>query len=224
MSGRHSRAAARARAGARSDRASRDSGDRASLGGLGRPSAVAFADGSQAIFREEALASHASGAARPDAEIWLGQPWLRWLYLVALGLVAAGVALTVVARTAQESDGTAIVTEPGGQFAALLPVGVTADLTHVSGLALVLAEPRSRRVTIAGARIQLADPALARQAGLAAPDQPSVLLTGRLAGAQAQQPHGRTITPVALVVRSQAVGAVIVREFEVMLGTRQAGS
>jgi len=150
--------------------------------------------------------SHSGAGQAPDAEIRLGEPWLRWLYLLALGLVAAGIALALTARTADESYGTAVVTEPGGQFTALLPVAAVSGLAHARGLAVVLD----------GSRSQLAPPA-----------QPSILLTGRLAPGAVTPPSGRTgrlVTSMALVLQSEPVGAIVVREFEVMLGTRQAGS
>jgi hypothetical protein len=173
---------------------------------------------------------HLAGGPGSVAEIRLGEPWLRWLYLLALALVAAGIALLVFVRTAPQSDGTAVITEPGGQFAALLPVAAATDLTdltsaaHPGSLAVVLAVPRSGQVHIAGARVQLAAPALVSRAGLAQPDQPSILLTGRLQPGEIPGGLGRLTTPVALVVQSVPVGAIVGEEFEVMLGTRAAGS
>jgi hypothetical protein len=150
---------------------------------------------------------------------------MSWLYRLALVFVAAGVALTVTARTAQQSDGTAVVTQPGGRFAALLPVATIPDLIQAGGLALVLNGSPPIRVT--GPQVRLADPSLIRQAGLAQPSQPSVLLTGRLAPSPVPQlaaGSGRVITSVSLVIRSEPVGAIVVREFEVMLGKGGNGS
>ena len=218
MSGRHSRAAPRGRsASPRSPAAASP----------GRPGSIPFAGSGRTIFREEALVSHSGAGQAPDAEIRLGEPWLRWLYLLALGLVAAGIALALTARTADESYGTAVVTEPGGQFSALLPVAAVSGLAHARGLAVVLDGSRSQPVSITGARVRLADPGLVRKAGLAPPAQPSILLTGRLAPGAVTPPSGRTgrlVTSMALVLQSEPVGAIVVREFEVMLGTRQAGS
>jgi hypothetical protein len=173
-----------------------------------------------AIFRAEALDARSGGAQRPSAPISLGEPWLRWLYLAALALVAAGIALIGTVSTAEQSYGTAVVTEPGGRFAALLPIAVVPDLGHARALHVMLGSHRDVRLT--DARLQLADASNARYAGLAAPSQPSVLLTAHLpAGAAPDRLRGG-LTSVAIVLGDEAVGAVVVREFEVMLGTRQA--
>jgi hypothetical protein len=190
-----------------------------------RPSTAAFAPGTRSIFRAQALASHAGGAQAADADIRLGEPWLRWLYLLVLALVAAGIALLLTVRTAEENYGTGVVTEPGGYFAALLPVAAAPDIAAGHQVAVELSVPASRQVSITRARLQLADATLARQAGLTPPAEPSILLTGRIApSALARHFSGRTMTPVAVVVRSQPLGSIVVREFEVMLGTREAGT
>lgn len=177
------------------------------------------------IFRAEALESRARGAEIPEVVLRLGAPWLRWLYGLALGLVAAGVVLAVTARTPEESYGTAVLTEPGGRFAALLPVAAIGDLSQHSGpMAAVLAvSARPVRITIT--RVQLASPAAARQAGLASPVQLSVLLTGRLAAGSAVRPGGRRVrTTMALVVGSKTVGSIMLGELAVMFGKNEAGS
>jgi hypothetical protein len=191
-----------------------------------RPAGPASAAGSvpgPAIFRAEALDARSGGAQRPGVPIRLGEPWLRWLYLVALALVAAGAVLICTVSTAEQSDGTAVVTEPGGRFAALLPIAVLPDLGHARTLHVVLGSRGGVRLT--HARLQLADASNARHAGLAAPSQPSVLLTGRLpAGAALPTTDGTRsrLTSVAIVISNEPVGAVVAAEFEVMLGTRQA--
>src|SRR5580700_2017958 len=191
-----------------------------------RPAGPASAAGSvpgPAIFRAEALDARSGGAQRPGVPIRLGEPWLRWLYLVALALVAAGAVLICTVSTAEQSDGTAVVTEPGGRFAALLPIAVVPDLGHARTLNVVLGSRGGVRLT--HARLQLADASNARHAGLAAPSQPSVLLTGRLpAGAALPTTDGTRsrLTSVAIVISNEPVGAVVAAEFEVMLGTRQA--
>jgi hypothetical protein len=215
VSGRHSRPAA----GARHGRAV------AAPTSPSRASPVAFAPGARSIFRAQALASHAGGAEPADADIRLGEPWLRWLYLLVLALVAAGIALLLTVRTAEENYGTAVVSEPGGYFAALLPVAAIPDIGVGHAVAAELSGPTARKVSITGARVQLASASLARRAGLAPPAQPSVLLTGRVAANALPRPaRGRTMTPVALVVTSEPLGSIVAEEFEVMLGTRQAGT
>jgi hypothetical protein len=216
VSGRHSQAAGRP-----------GPARRPAASGPGRPAPGPVGGRDRTIFRDEALISHSGASQSPDAEIRLAEPWLRWLYRLALGLVAAGIALIMTARTAEESYGTAVVTEPGGQLAALLPVGAAPELARARGLAVVLDTSRAGQVSVTGARAQLADPGAVRRAGLAQPAGPSILLTGRLAPGALGPPSGRKrrlTTPMALVLRSEPVGAVVVREFEVMLGMRTAGS
>jgi hypothetical protein len=176
----------------------------------------------EAIFRAEALESHARGAEVPEVALRLGARWLQWLYLLCLGLVAAGVAVTLTARTPQESFGSAVVTEPGGHFAALLPAAAVPDLTHRGGnVAIELGvSPRPVRVTIT--QLRLATPQLAARAGLASPAQLSVLLTGELASGSGVRP-GEVHTSMTLVVGSQTVGSVLLGELEVMFGNSGAG-
>lgn len=185
----------------------------------GRPFPALSARRGRTIFRDEALQARSRGTETPDVEARLDAPWIGRLYRLALAFVALGVALTVTARTAQQSDGTAVVSEPGGRFAALLPVATIPDLIHASGLALVL--DGSPPIGVTGAQVRLAYPSLIAHAGLAQPSQPSILLTGRLAPGPVPQlavSTRRRITSVALVIRSEPVGAIVVREFEVMLG------
>jgi hypothetical protein len=177
------------------------------------------------IFRAEALESRARGADIPDVGLRLGAPWLRWLYALALGLVAAGVLLAVTARTPEESYGTAVVSEPGGQFAALLPVAAAGDLSRGGGPVTALLDVSTRPVRITITRLRLASPALAQQAGLTRPAQLSILLTGRLAPGTEVRPGGdRVRTPMALVVGSKTVGSIVLGELEVMFGKGGAGS
>jgi hypothetical protein len=211
MSGRHVRGAARTtRPAAARPPAPRSPGD----DGFG-----------PAVFREEALISHAGGGQDGDVEIHLGQHWLRWLYRLSLGLAAAGIALALTASTSPESDGTAAVTEPGGDFAALLPVAAIPDVARVREVTVKLPAPGSQ-VRVRVTRMRLASPELARQAGLPPPAEPSILLTGRLAPGVVPPPGpgGRRVTPVALVLSSETVGAIVAREFEAVIWIREAGS
>lgn len=178
------------------------------------------------VFREEALVSHAGGGQDGDVRIRLGRPSLRWLYRLSLGLAAAGIVLALTARTTPESDGTAAVTEPGGGFAALLPVAAVPDLAR-SGEVTVMLPASGRQVRVRVTRMRLAAPGLARQAGLPPPAGPSILLTGRLAPGTAPPPGpggGRLVTPMALVLPSETVAAIVGREFEAVIGIREAGS
>lgn len=177
------------------------------------------------VFREEALVSHAGGGQDAGVEIRLGRRWLRRLYRLSLGLAAAGIVMALLARTTPESDGTAAVSEPGGGFAALLPVAAVADLAQVRSATVLLRAPGwQARVRVT--RMRLAQPGLARQAGLPPPAEPSILLTGRLAPGAVPPPGqgGRLVSPVALVLPSETVGDIVAREFEAVIGIREARS
>ena len=200
------------------------------------PAQAAGRDGT--IFRGEALESRARDLRAPEIEIHLGTAWIRRLYRLALGLVAAGIVVVMTARTAQCDYGTAVITEPGDRFAALLPVAALPDLARSRDLDVVLELPRSRAVRVTRAQVRLADPNLVRRAGLAPPAQPSILLTGRLAAgagtgvggaardgtaAWAGRAAGK-ITPMKVIVGSEPVATLLADEFQVMLGIRGAGS
>lgn len=201
-----------------------------------RPSQAAGRDGT--IFRGEALESRARDQRAPEIEIHLGTAWIRRLYRLALGLVAAGIVVVITARTAQCDYGTAIIKEPGDRFAALLPVAALPDLARSRDLNVVLELPRSRAVRVTWAQVRLADPNLVRQAGLAPSAQPSILLTGRLTAGTGAKVSGaardgaaawagraaRKITPMKVIVGSEPVATLLADEFQVMLGTRGAGS
>ena len=210
MSGRHVRGAGRTRTAAARPPARRPPADNRS---------------GPTVFREEALESHAGGGQEADVEIRLGQHWLRWLYRLSLGLAAAGVALALTARTTPESDGTAAVTEPDGGFAALLPVAAVPDLARAREVTVLL-PAAGRQVRVRVTRMRLAAPQLARQAGLPVPAEPSILLTGRLAPGAVPPPGqgGRLVTPMALVLPSETVGAIVAGEFEAVIGIREAAS
>lgn len=171
------------------------------------------------------MQARSRGSETPNVESRLGAPWISWLYRAALASVAAGLVLAVTARSVQESDGTAAVSRPDARLAALLPLATVPDLMHASAVTVALDGSPPIRVT--GAQVRLAEPSLVRQAGLAQPSQPCLLLTGRLAPSavlRLKGRSGRVITPVALVIGSQPVGAIVVDEFEVMLGKDGTGS
>lgn len=145
---------------------------------------------------------------------------------MTLALVAGGVALIFVARASEASFGTATVSEPSGQFTALLPATALGDLSQARSLRVVLPGNKSQSVPVARLRTRLATDSAVRRAGLARPAEPSVLLTGRvaLAGLPAALAHrGRFVTSVALILRSQPIADVLTRELAVILGQREAG-
>ena len=141
--------------------------------------------------------------------------------------MAVGTALALTATTAQESRGAAVVTGPGGEFAALLPVAVVHDVEQARGLTVMLPGTGSRPLRVMATRVRLATPGPVLQAGLREPAEPSMLLTGRLAPSAVLPTAGsgeRLVTPMTLVLRSEPVGAIVIREFEVMIGMQRAGS
>jgi hypothetical protein len=215
VSGGHRRTRARPRSGPTPSR---------TRPGRSWPAQAAGRDGT--IFRGEALESRARDRRAPEIEIHLDTAWIRRLYRLALGLVAAGIVVVMTARTAQCDYGTSVITEPGDRFAALLPAAALPDLTRSRDLDVVLELPSSRAVRVTRAQVQLAAPNLVRRAGLAPPAQPSILLTGRLtAGTAASAAQAaRKITPMKVIVGSEPVAALLADEFQVMLGIRGAGS
>jgi hypothetical protein len=186
------------------------------------PAQAAGRDGT--IFRGEALESRARDRRAPEIEIHLDTAWIRRLYRLALGLVAAGIVVVMTTRTAQCDYGTAIITEPGDRFAALLPVAAVPDVARSRNLDVVLELPRSRAVRVTWAQVRLANPNVVRQAGLAPPAQPSILLTGRLTAGTGAEVSVAKITPMKVIVGSEPVATLLAGEFQVMLGIRGAGS
>jgi len=102
VSGGHRRTRARPRSGPTPSR---------TRPGRSWPTQAAGRDG--AIFRGEALESRARDRRAPEIEIHLDTAWIRRLYRLALGLVAAGIVVVMTARTAQCDYGTSVITEPG---------------------------------------------------------------------------------------------------------------
>ena len=138
---------------------------------------------------------------------------------------AINYAVTLLGKS-RSSFGTAAVSEPAGQFTALLPATALGDLHQARSLRIVLPGNRWRAVPVARLRMRLATDSAVRRAGLAPSAEPGILLTGRVAlarlpGALAQ--HGRFVTSVALVLRSQPIAGVLARELAVIFGQREAG-
>src|SRR5207244_11179636 len=129
----------------------------------------------------------------------------------------------LMVRTTPESDGTAAVTEPGGDFAALLPVAAVPDLGRAREV-IVMLPAAGRQVRVRVTRMRLAAPDLARRAGLPPPAGPSVLLTGRLAPGTVPPPGAgaRRDTPMARVLPPVAVGDIVARDVEAGIGHREA--
>ena len=177
----------------------------------------------EAIFRAEALEFRARGRDARGGVIRLGSRWIRWAYRATLLLVLAAVASTWFIRTGESTTGPAVVDGPAGTLTALLPAVVAPDLTRSHGLTFAL--PDGRSVRVVGLRVQLADNAAIRAAGLTPLSQPAILVTGRLvpgpvAASAARDPRLRT--QVSVVLRSESLAGVLARQFRAMLGQGSA--
>jgi hypothetical protein len=177
----------------------------------------------EAIFRLEALEFRARGHDAPGRVFRLGNQWIRWTYRAALLLVLAAVASTWIIRTGESAAGPAVVDWPAGTVTALLPAVVAPDLARSQGITVALPDGRSARVV--GLRVRLADATAIRAAGLAPLSQPAILVTGRLAPSSAAASADREPplrTEVTVVLRSESLAEVLVRQFRAMLGQRTA--
>jgi len=102
---------------------------------------------------------------------------------------------------------------------ALLPAVVAPDLAGAQRLTFAL--PDGRSVRVAGLRVQLADPAVIRAAGLVPLSQPAILVTGRLVPGSAPASADREPPPrteVTVVLRSESLADVLARQFRAILG------
>lgn len=173
--------------------------------------------GSRAIFRKEALEFHARGKDTEGAVVRLGAAWIRWCYRATIAIVAAGVAAVALTQVKQASDGSAVINPASGRFAALFPAATVQALPEAKGLGFVLPEGGLRRFHVAGMRVTLATAKAVTRAGLAAPRQPSILLTGRLVGPVAPA-AGRLHAGAVVILPTTSLAAVLGQEVRAMLG------
>ena len=173
--------------------------------------------GGDPIFRQQAVAAHLRGGDQQGRAVRLDRWWLRWAFWVTLALVVAGAAAVVRSPAGQSSSGPAVVDSRSGQFAAMFPVAVAAELPGATRLDLILSGAGPRPVQIRTLRLRLATAAAARQAGLTPPAQPSILLTGRL---PAPPPvlAGAVHASAVLRMPSRSLAAVLGGELRTMLG------
>jgi hypothetical protein len=176
------------------------------------------ATGSRAIFRKEALEFHARSRDLAGGVVRLGGPWLRWLYRLTIALVLAGAAGVVLIPARQSSSGPAVIDPGSGWFAALFPVAVAPELATAQGLSFALPGAGLRPLRVTGVHVTLATAASAARAGLTAPGQPSILLTGRLLAGERPGPGRRLRTGAVLVLPARPLAAVLGQELRVMLG------
>jgi hypothetical protein len=172
-----------------------------------------------AIFRQEALEFRGRGRGTSGGVVRLGARWIRWTYLIAFVLLAAVAASMWMIRTDESASGPAVVDGRTGTVAALLPAVAGADVPSWQGLTITL--PDGRSVRVSNLHAQLADAAAIREAGLAPPTQPAILVTGRLdpgapAGLAARNAHLET--QASVVLRSESLADVLSRQFNAMLG------
>ena len=173
----------------------------------------------EAIFRLEALQLRTRGRDALGGVIRLGSRWIRWAYRTTLVLVLAAAASMWFIHTGETTAGPAMLDGPAGTVTALLPAVVAPDLAGAQGL--ILALPGGRSVRVIDLRVQLADAAAIRAAGLVPPSQPAILVTGRLApglaGASAER-ESAVPTVVTVVLRSASLADVLARQFRAILG------
>jgi hypothetical protein len=173
----------------------------------------------EAIFRREALEFRTRGHDARGGVVRLGSRWMRWTYRATLVLVLAAVASMWVIRTGESTAGPAVVDGPAGTVTALLPAVVAPDLASSQGFTFVF--PDGRPVRVVGLRVQLADAAAIRAAGLAPLSQPAILVTGRLEPGAAAATEERQLplrTEVSVVLRSESLAEVLAGQFGAMLG------
>jgi hypothetical protein len=178
----------------------------------------------EALFRAEALEHRARGRDGPGGVLRLGGRWLRRSYWLTLALVVAGTALAATIRTSESTTGPAVVDLRTGRFSSLVPAAVAVEIPRA----------RTARLELPGGAVAVkvlrAKPVGAgtRVAGLPASRQAAILLSGRLATAGSSTRAGAGVAHrrarMTIVLRSERVGAVLIRQFKGMLGDGGAGA
>ena len=177
--------------------------------------------GRDGLFRTEALEYRARGRDAPGGVVRLGARWLRWSYRLLLALVVAAVVLAGLLHTRESTTGPAAVDLRGRTFSALLPAAVAAELPTARAARLDLP---GGAVPVEVLRAKPVEPNT-RIRGLPGPEQPAVLLSGRLVRAPAATAAAapRLTTRMTVVLRSERVGAVVVRQLKGMISRGGAG-
>lgn len=176
----------------------------------------------EALFRDEALEFRARSRETSGTVVRLGAPWIRWSYRLALALVAVGVALAASLRTTTSANGSALVNGTDATFSALVPAVVAPDLGSAEAMRIELRTPGSPtfEARVTGATAVAPNAAVA---GLPRPDEPAILLRGRVTtpGGQASSlPRERDVPARAtIVLRSERVGEVVLRQLREMFGS-----
>lgn len=129
------------------------------------------------LFRKEALEFRARGRDTPGGVIRLGGRRFRLLFRLLIVLVVTGLVLAAVLGTRESTTGPAVVSMAGRSFSALLPAAVAPELSSAHAVYLEL-PGGAARVRVLGAK--LVEPGDAERAGLPAPKQAAILLSGSL--------------------------------------------
>jgi hypothetical protein len=133
------------------------------------------------LFRREAV-EYSSRPRGPGAVLRIGAPWVRWLFWVALALVAAGLVLAFVVPIDETTSGPALLDSQNRTFVAVLPAVAGSDLPTGRPLRLEADGPTGRQDVAAS--VLHAGPAAdadVRRAGFSSFPRPAVLVTGVLA-------------------------------------------
>jgi hypothetical protein len=172
------------------------------------------------LFRREALEFHV-GQSGQGGVLRIDPPWTRWLYWIVLALVAAGLVVTVTARTSETTSGPALIDVRERTFAALVPQA-SSDLRRGRPVRLQVDGPPGRSLTARLLNAEVADQAGVRRAGFASSSQPAVLVTGILerdADVASLASSRRTEGRAVVVLRSPRILDLFLRQMRGMLGT-----
>jgi hypothetical protein len=178
------------------------------------------------LFRQEALEFRTRGETTSSNVIRLGAPWVRWSFRVLFLLVAAGIAVTFFARTDETSTGPAVIHGRDRTFSALLPAAVAPELRSARRVRIDVDLPGTRGLRVRVTRARSVAPRTVLD-GLPSPEQPAVLLSGRInAGGRENGLTGRRILHgrATVVLGSERVGEVVIRQFGLMLGGSGGGT
>jgi hypothetical protein len=165
------------------------------------------------LFRREALEFRV-GQPRHGGVPRIDAPWTRWSYWTVLALLAAGVAVSALARTSETTSGPARINVQQRTYVALVPDAASPDLRRGQLVHLQVNGPRGRVLAARVLRAKVADQAGVRRAGFAASSQPAVLVTGLLE-------RGADVTSLALSRRTKGRAVVVLgsqRLLELFLG------
>ena len=172
------------------------------------------------IFRQEAVDARAAGQ-RPSGEpLRVDSRWVRWLYVIVLVLVVAGVATSMRLHVDATTSGTAAV-NPDGTFSALIPAAVAPQLEGAHSMRIEWADGADTvRATATVDHVAAADEASMARAHLQPLPQPAIMLSGTLSNIDSPavgSSHTRKARAV-VVLRSETLIDTLGRRLSGMLG------